>query len=292
LSSQRTDRTELRIAAAHRPWRWFVLLAALAPAAAVAVEKPLWEAGLGVAVIDFPDYRGADERHSYALPLPYLIYRGEVLQADRDGARGLFLKTERYDLDISLNGSIPVDSSDNSARSGMPDLDPTLEIGPKLVVKLLSSRDGGVQVGLTLPVRTVIATDFSHTRNVGWVFEPRIDVDFRHTWLGEGWNAGVTFGPLYGDKRYHNYFFGVAPEFSTAQRPAYAADGGYAGLRILGALSRRFPSFWVGAFVRADTLAGSVVEASPLVRQKESYAAGFAVTWPLGQSARTVEVEQ
>lgn len=276
----------------RRLWRWFVLTAALSPAAAGAVEKPLWEAGLGVAVIDFPDYRGADERHSYALPLPYLIYRGEVLQSDRDGARGLFLKTERYDLDISLNGSIPVDSSDNAARSDMPDLDPTLEIGPKLVVKLLRSRDGDVQIGLTLPARTVIATDFSHTRNVGWVFEPRVDVDFRHTWLGEGWNVGVTFGPLYGDKRYHNYFFGVAPEFATAQRAAYTADGGYAGLRLLGSLSRRFPSFWVGAFVRADTLAGSVVEASPLIRQKESYAAGFAVTWPLGQSARTVDVEQ
>ncbi len=276
----------------RRLWRWFVLAAAFSPAAAGAVEKPLWEAGLGVAVIDFPDYRGADERHSYALPLPYLIYRGEVLQSDRDGARGLFLKTERYDLDISLNGSIPVDSSDNAARSGMPDLDPTLEIGPKLVVKLLRSRDGGVQVGLTLPVRTVVATDFSHTRNVGWVFEPRVDVDFRHTWLGEGWNAGVTFGPLYGDKRYHNYFFGVAPEFATAQRAAYAADGGYAGLRFLGALSRRFPSFWVGAFVRADTLAGSVVAASPLIRQKESYAAGFAVTWPLGRSTRSVEVDE
>ena len=267
------------------------LLAAISPAAAHAVEKPLWEVGLGVAVIDFPDYRGADERHSYALPLPYFVYRGEVFQSDRDGARSRFFRNERFDLDLSLNGSIPVDSSDNSARSGMPDLDPTLEIGPKLGIKLLNDRESGVQVGLTLPVRTVIATDFSHSRNVGWVFEPRVDVDFKRTWLGEGWNVGMAFGPLFGDKRFHNHFFGVAAEFATAQRPAYTAESGYAGLRLLGSLSRRFPSFWLGAFVRLDTLAGSVVEASPLVRQKESYAAGFAITWPLDESASMVKAD-
>lgn len=266
-------------------------LAALAPGAARAVEKPLWEVGLGVAVIDFPDYRGADERHTYALPLPYFIYRGEVFQSDRDGARSRFFKNDRFDLDISLNGSIPVESSDNAARNGMPDLDPTLEIGPKLGIKLLRNQARGVQVGLTLPVRTVIATDFSGARNVGWVFEPRLDADFKRTWLGEGWNVGVTLGPLFGDKRFHNYFFGVAPEFATAQRAAYTADGGYGGLRLLAALSKRFPSFWFGAFVRADTLAGSVVEASPLVRQKKSYAVGFAVTWTLGESTRMVNEE-
>lgn len=272
-------------------WRCLAMLAALSPAPAAAEEKPLWEAGLGVAVIDFPDYRGADERHSYVLPLPYFIYRGEVFQSDRDGARSRFFRNDRFDLDISLNGSIPVDSSDNSSRTGMPDLDPTVEIGPKLGIKVLRDREHGVQVGLTLPVRTVIATDFSDSHNIGWVFEPRVDVDFKRTWLGEGWNVGLAFGPLFGDKRFHNYFYGVAPQFATPGRAAYTVEGGYGGLRLIGSLSKRFSSFWVGAFLRADTLAGSVIEASPLIRQKESYAAGFAITWALGESTRMVTVE-
>lgn len=265
-------------------------LAALSLAAA-AEQKPLWEAGLGVAAIDFPDYRGSDERQTFVLPLPYIIYRGDLIQADRDGARSKFFRSDRVELDVSLNGSIPVSSDDNAARSGMPDLDPTLEIGPSLKVKLLRDRARDVTVGLTMPVRTVIATDFSHSHNVGWTFEPRVDVDFRDTWLGEGWNVGVGVGPLFGDKRYHNYFFGVPAQFATPQRPAHVADSGYGGARALVALSRRFPSFWFGAFVRADTLAGSVIDSSPLVRQEESYAAGFAVTWMLGQSTRTVETE-
>ena len=278
------------VAADRRLAAW-LLVASLGLSCAQAEEKPLWEAGIGVAVIDFPDYRGSDERHSFILPLPYLVYRGDIIQADRDGARGRFFHNDRVDLAISLNGSIPVESSDNEARSGMPDLDPTLEIGPKLDVKLVRDTARGVNLTLVLPVRTVIATDFSHTKNVGWTFEPRLDVDFRDTWLGPDWKLGFGAGPLFGDKRYHNYFFGVPAQFATPQRPAFVAESGYAGVRGLASVSRKFSSFWFGAFVQGDTLAGSELQNSPLVRQKESYAAGFAVTWMLGKSARTVNVE-
>jgi outer membrane scaffolding protein for murein synthesis (MipA/OmpV family) len=254
-------------------------------------ELPLWEAGAGIAAIDFPDYRGSDERQSYVLPIPYLVYRGEILKADREGLRGQFFKNDRLDLHVSLNGSVPVDSTDNAARSGMPDLDPTLEIGARLDLKLLRKPNRGIEVTLGLPVRTVIATDFSHSKNIGWVFEPQLNVDFRDVWPGEGWNLGLAAGPLYGDKRYHNYFYGVAPAFATLQRPAFTAAGGYAGSQILGAISKRFPSVWVGAFARWDTLSGAVFEASPLVRQKDSFAAGFAIAWIFGSSQKMVEAE-
>lgn len=258
------------------------------PAVAIAEELPLWEAGLGVAVIDFPDYRGADERNTWVLPVPYFVYRGELLRADREGLRGTFFKSERLDLHLSLNGSVPVDSSDNAARSGMSDLDPTLEIGPRLEVALLGSKETSVQLTLQLPARTVIASDFSHTRNVGWIAQPQLNADFRDTPLGEGWDLGLAAGPLFGDKRYHNYFYGVAPEFATPTRPAYVADNGYAGAQFLVALSKRFPEFWVGGFARFDTLKGASFESSPLVRQKESFSVGFAITWVLARSSRLV----
>ena len=267
----------------------FLALAILCvPAAAGAEELPLWEAGLGVAVIDFPDYRGADERNTWVLPVPYFVYRGELLKADREGLRGTFFKSERLDLHVSLNGSVPVDSADNAARSGMSDLDPTLEIGPRLEVALLGTRETSVQLTLQLPARTVIASDFSHTRNVGWIAQPQLNADFRDTPLGEGWNLGLAAGPLFGDKRYHNYFYGVAPEFATPTRPAYVADSGYAGAQFLVALSKRFPGFWVGGFARFDTLKGASFDSSPLVRQKESFSAGFAITWVLARSSQLV----
>jgi outer membrane scaffolding protein for murein synthesis (MipA/OmpV family) len=263
---------------------------AAVPRAMQAAELPLWEAGAGVAVLDFPDYRGADERRTLVLPIPYLVYRGDFLKSDRESIRGQFYKDSRLDLHLSVNGSIPVKSGDNAARRGMPDLDPTLEIGPNLTVMLL--RSDTTHLNLRLPVRAVIATDLSYARDVGWVFQPQVNVDFYDLFPGPGWNFGLAAGPLFGNERYHNYFYGVPAQFATPQRPAYDASGGYAGMQWIAALSKRYPSFWVGGFVRADTLSGAVFEASPLVRQIEAFSAGFAIAWILGRSQQMVEAEQ
>jgi MipA family protein len=271
--------------------------AALALAASTALaaqaqgtELPLWEAGAGVAVLNFPDYRGSDQRHSLVLPLPYLVYRGEFLKADRESVRGEFYKSERIDLHVSANGSIPVESKDNVARSGMPDLDPTLEIGPNLTLNLL--RSDTARLNLRFPVRVVIATNLAHARDEGWVFTPQLNVDFYDIFPGPGWNLGFAAGPLYGNRRYHNYFYGVAPQFATPVRPAYDAPAGYSGTQFLAALSKRFPTYWVGAFARTDSLSGAAFEASPLVRQKQAFAAGIAVAWVFGRSRRLVESKE
>lgn len=260
------------------------------PRAARPAELPLWEAGAGVAVLDFPDYRGSDERHTLVLPIPYLVYRGDFLKADRESIRGQFYKDDRLDLHLSVNGSIPLDSGDNSARRGMPNLDPTLEIGPNLTVMLL--RSDTTHLNLRFPVRAVIATDLSHARDVGWIFQPQINVDFYDRFPGPGWNLGFAAGPLFGDRRYHNYFYGVAPQFATPERPAYEAGSGYAGTQWIAALSKRYPSYWVGGFVRADTLSGAAFETSPLVRQKDAFSVGIAASWVFSRSSKLVNVDE
>ena len=261
-------------------------VAAHAPAA----QLPLWEAGGGIAVLDFPDYRGSDERHTLTLPLPYFIYRGDFLKADRDSLRGQFYKDDRLDLHLSANGSIPVESDDNRARRGMPDLDATLEIGPNLIVSLM--RSDTMHLDLRLPLRAVLATDFSRMQDQGWVFQPQLNIDFTDGFPGPGWDLGFAAGPLYGNRRYHNYFYGVATQFATLGRAAYDAPGGYGGFQFLASLSKRFPSYWVGGFVRADTVSGATFENSPLILKKETFSAGFAFAWIFGRSRRLVENEE
>ena len=56
------------------------------------------------------------------------------------------------------------------------------------------------------------------------------------------------------------------------------------------ALSKRFPKYWVGGFVRYDNLNGAVFEDSPLVRQKSYLAGGLAITWIFGESSTRVMV--
>ncbi|HEY7744426.1 MAG TPA: MipA/OmpV family protein [Burkholderiales bacterium] len=267
-----------------------VLVTAGAAGGAGAEQLPLWEAGMGAAVLSLPHYRGSDERRAWVLPFPYVVYRGEFLQADEKRVRGLFFKTERAELDVSVNGTPPVDSGDNDARRGMPDLDATLEIGPSLNFLLARSEDRKTRLELRLPVRGVLATDLTYLDFVGWVFQPNLNVDVKDAFGHAGLNLGLLAGPMFADRRYHQYFYGVDPAFATAERPAYNASGGYAGTQLLGALSKRYRSFWVGGYARWDTLNNAVFADSPLVKTKHSFAAGIAAAWILGESKVRVEV--
>jgi outer membrane scaffolding protein for murein synthesis (MipA/OmpV family) len=266
------------------------VMLSLATAGARAEPLPLWEAGAGAAALSFPDYRGSNRRQSWLLPVPYIVYRGEFLQADERRMRGLFYKTDPLEIDVSINGSVPVDSGKNDARRGMPDLDGTLEIGPGLNLKLLETGDRRTRVELRLPLRGVFASDFSHVRHVGWVFQPQVNADIRDPLGNAGWKLGLLAGPVYSDQRYNRYFYTVEPAFATAARPAYSAGGGYGGVQMIAALSKRYREFWVGAFVKFDSLHGAAFADSPLVKDRQGVAAGFSIAWIFGESKTRVEV--
>jgi outer membrane protein len=263
-----------------------LLLAGMTPAQAEL--KPEWELGLGVAAIDFPLYRGAAERRSYLLPAPYVQYRGKFLQVDRDRVRGLLFRSERVELDVSLNGAVPVSSQDSEARRDMPDLDPTLELGPSLNFHLYYDERRHTNLDLRLPVRAVFAVGTRHITRQGWLAQPTLSLDLRT--VVPGWSLGLQGSLLFGDQDYHSYFYDVAPQYATALRPAYSASGGFAGKQLLASLSRRYGDVWMGGFVKWDDLNGAVFADSPLVQRGQSFAAGFMVAWVFAKSDRLVDV--
>ncbi len=268
--------------------RIIVLLAAFLVSqgeTAVARELPLWEAGIGVFPSTYPAYRGSDDQQYYLLPFPYLVYRGEFLRIDRDGMRARLFDTDRLEINISVNGAIPVKSDESDVRSGMPDLDPILEIGPSLNV-LLDRPSHKSTLKLKLPVRSVIATDLSSAEQVGWIFNPHLKLDSDDVF--GGWDAGLSLGPLFGDKKYHAYYYEVDPVHETASRPAYRASGGYSGTVVVASLSRRFNRVWMGGFIRYDNLSGAVFDDGPLMETDHSTMAGFAVAWIFKKSSRLV----
>ena len=249
---------------------------------AYADGPPLWEAGLGVAPLVFPDYRGSSKYRAHVLPLPYVIYRGDILRIDRQGVRGRLFETPRLRLEMSADGAVPVISDDNPRRRGMPDLDPIFELGPSLNVFLHQGEL--VRTRLRLPARAVMATDFRSVQHVGWKAHPQISLDIPAA--VQGWNLGLSVGPLFGDRRYHGYYYGVSPTHATPSRPAYQASGGYSGAAVLLSTSRRFNRTWFGAFLRYDNLDGAVFLDSPLVETRHAVMAGMAVTWVFKQSSR------
>lgn len=263
---------------------WFLALAVVPSSAE---DLPLWEAGIGLAGISSPSYRGASDSRVYALPVPYLIYRGKFLKADRDGIRGIFLETEQIKINTSLTASLPVSGDDYAPRRGMPDLEPTVEVGPSLDLRLWRSEDRRRQLDLRLPVRLGVTVEGS-PQTLGWVFSPRLNLDLEEPLGLSGWSLGLLAGPLFASGRYHDYFYSVDPAYAAAGRPAYEAQGGYAGLQLIAAVSKRFQRHWVGAFVRYDTLQGAVFQDSPLVRTDHYLAFGLGVAWVLGESGTRV----
>jgi outer membrane scaffolding protein for murein synthesis (MipA/OmpV family) len=173
----------------------------------------------------------------------------------------------------------------------MPHLDPTLEVGPRLNVKLMANRARDWALNLRIPLRAVIATDLSDVEGAGFLAYPHLSFDTRPAFFGGRWSLGLQAGPLFATRKYHSYFYAVEPQFATPERPAYAASGGYSGALALASITRRFQSVWVGAFARYDTLKGAAFESSPLMRRDYSVMAGVAFAWVFAESARKVEVE-
>lgn len=263
----------------------------LASPSAHAEQRPLWEIGAGVAVLDLPNYRGSDERRTYALPMPYVIYRGKVLRADGGGVRGLLFDSERLEVNISLNGSLPVSSDDDPVRRGMEDLDPAVELGPTVNYRLWQSADARTRLYARAPLRTAV-TVASNPEQIGWLFSPNLLLEMRDPAGYAGWNFSVQAGPYFNDRDYNGYFYGVRPAEAIAGRPAYRAAGGYSGSQLMFTFTRRYPRFWLGGFLRYDTLAGAVIEESPLVRRTDAVSAGVALNWVFKQSQRRVEADE
>lgn len=251
------------------------------PSLAAAPELPLWELGLGAALVSLPHYRGSDQSRTWVLPLPWAIYRGQILRADRDGARAVLVDSERIDVDLSVAAAAPADSSDNRARRGMADLPPVLEIGPK--VNLSLARGSGWRADLRLPVRAAIALR-GGVRSVGWLATPQFTVDGRVA----GWDAGIITGPIWGSRQFNALTYDVTAKDATAQRPAYRSEGGYAGWQFTAGVSRRIGDLWIGTYLRHDSVRGAVFEASPLVRRSSNLSGGVALAWVFGQSGQRV----
>lgn len=268
-----------------------VVLCLLVATPAAAGELPLWEVGAGIGAFAFPDYRGSDEGRGLLLPVPYVVYRGKFLKADRKGIRGALFDSERLDLNLSVAASLPVNSSHNAARSGMPDLAPSLEIGPSLEIALWRAEDRRDLLALRLPVRAAITLEGSPSA-IGWVATPQINLDLAGRGALGGWNLGLLAGPIFGSRRQHQYFYGVAPQFAMPGRPGYEAPSGYAGSQFIAAASRRYPGFWIGAFLRVDTLRGAAFEASPLLKRDSYVAGGVGVAWVLSASEQRVQAEE
>lgn len=254
----------------------FVMIAAQAET--FTDESPKTELGMGVVVLQFPAYRGSAQRSTLVLPVPYLEYRGDFFKADRQGLRGELFDSERVELSVSLSGSPPTKSTEIALRKDMPDLKPSVEIGPQLNVLLSAPANKSVTLKLRVPLRQGMTLE-SNPKNAGLTFSPNLNLDIANPFGVSGANLGFVVGPIFTSKKQNDYFYTVEAPYANAIRPAYQARSGYAGSQFLMSLSRKIGDVWVGSYVRYDNLRGAVFADSPLVATRNYVTAGIAVSY-------------
>jgi MipA family protein len=248
-------------------------------------RKPLWElgaVGVGVSQLAYP---GADQQVRRGVVLPYVIYRGRVLRADRDTAGLRAIHTDDFDLDVGFSGSFGASSDKIEARRGMPNLGTLIEFGPRMRWKL-GDGPGGGRWRFDLPLRGVF--DLSdRAAHRGMSLEP--EVHFRRE-SPTGWNYSMSFGVIFADQRLADTFYEVAPRYATAERPAYEAKPGLVAWRVGTTVSRKLGPDWrVFGFARVDHLAGAANRASPLVRRDAGLTAGIGASYTWLRSGTLVD---
>lgn len=262
-------------------WTGLILGVALAWPAHAA--EPLWEVGVFGGAAWTPDYPAADENSFNGIPAPYVVYRGDVFRlGDGSLASAAIAETSRFELDISIDGSFGVESDDNEARRGMPDLDFLGEIGPELSYRL--SEDGApVTVTAELELRAVFSTDLSSLSYEGIA----VNSELKASWRDEarGLSLSVSAGPILAFDGLNDYFYEVAPAFALPGRPAYAAEEGYLGTEAtLSAGYQASERVRLFAAVQVGVFSGSANEDSPLFRDDVNAGVFVGLAWTLWES--------
>lgn len=264
-------------------------LAVMSLDAAAQEPLPLWEAGVGAFGVSTPAYPGSSDRSSRLLPLPFLIYRGEVLRADQGGIGARLFNSERIELDVGLSGALPAHSNNVAARAGMPDLNTLIEFGPRVKI-LLANPTPTSRLRLELPLRAVMEVQ-GGVRRQGATFEPKLSYELRGA--DPRWSYDLSLAAVFGDRRIGRYFYEVAPQYATLSRPAYQADAGLLLTRVgVSAMFKLNRDVRLFGFVREESYRGAANEDSPLMKKRSGASVGLGFAWTLGRSTTLAKSAQ
>ena len=257
-----------------------LLAGLLLPGLATAGSDELqWNAGLGLATLIYPSWRGADDSNTLTLPAPVFSAWTEQAQLGQGGFNARFGLRERWQLRLSASGSLPVDSDDAPLREGMDDLDPTLEAGPALGWH--SPERGRWHLRAETLLRGILSLSFDDPRWLGWTLQPRLALHYEGfgAQAVEGVQARLAVGPIWAQNKQHRYFYAVTADEARPDRPAYDPGGGYSGTRanLSGTWSRG--RLRVSAYVGYDDLRNTAFADSPLRPREDYWLSGLFLSW-------------
>jgi outer membrane protein len=246
---------------------------------------PLWEVKFATFARYGQSYPASEESQFNFVPLPFPIYRGPILRiADESGkpVSTRIFETRRLKLDFDFGLNFSVDSDDVDARVGMPDLDLLLEAGPELEIKLIESLAGG-ELLLALQTRGAWSFDGFDSSSRGVIGST--ELKYNRPMRSPGSEFRLRVAPSWASDDYMDFFYGVAPQFQTGLRPAYAAKSGYLGTKLSVSVKRQLTnSLELRTGVRLGLHSGAANEQSPLFTDDTTTSGFIAVFWKFWES--------
>jgi outer membrane protein len=275
----------------------FILLACLAISVATAEEakkseddetEPLWEWRLAAFSNYGPAYPASKDYQFNFIPLPYPIYRGKFLRIGDDREKpitGRVFRRDRIKLDFSFGMNFPADSKDIDARTGMPDLDLLLEVGPELEMEFASRALFDGRWFLSLEMRPAFSFDGLDPSYQGIVMNPELSYLKKLPRLKD--ELKVRLSPTFANSKYMDYFYTVDPAFAAPGRPTYEADSGYLGtdftISFLKSITESLELLFGG---RLSSHHGAANEKSPLFTEDMTFSVYVAFSWKFWESER------
>jgi outer membrane scaffolding protein for murein synthesis (MipA/OmpV family) len=246
--------------------------------------KPLYEFGAAMVGAVVPAYPGSDVQNTFFIPIPFptFFYRGEVLRADEEGGmRSRFFKSDTFEVNLSIGGSLPADSEDVKAREGMPDLNTVVELGPGLLATLWSHKENGksYKLGLNLPLRAALGVDFWRVRQHGLVFNPLLYL-ITEGLIGKKIITFTGLSTVYATQRFHRLFYQVDQAFVTPERALYGSRSGYMSTTLSQGFSTSLSQNIVGFLgLSYMNLQGNANRRSPLFKRRDNFSAALGLVW-------------
>jgi len=263
------------------------------PAGAIDETEPLWEWNLAAFGRYGPAYPASEEQQFNLIPLPFPVYRGKIFRLGEDTdnpIKSRIFRTDRIKLDFSFDLNFSSDSDDIDAREGMPDLDLMLEVGPELELRFNRKPLLGGAWFFTPNLKLATSFDGLDPSYRGLIFSP--EFQYRIKLAEQRSKIKLKLTPAFATKDYMEYYYQVDPQFATAQRAAFDADGGYLGTDL--SLSWRHSltdSFDIVVGTRVALHQGATNDDSPLFTEDFTTSVYGAFLWKFWESETRAPAE-
>ena len=106
------------------------------------------------------------------------------------------------------------------------------------------------------------------------------------------WHFGLSLGPIFGDKAYHEYYYEVESRLRHPGPAGLFTQGGYGGIQCALLLEKKFKKIWIGNVCPGGKLAGSRLFQESFGENNFSFMGGLYFSWIFKESKTLVEADK